>query len=209
MLVAAAAAVAVVALAVLLRPSPYSKVKNLDSRGSAVIAFGDSLTAGYGVSEDANYPSRLSALTGVAIENAGVSGDTTAAALARLDDDVLVRNPRLVLVGLGGNDYLRGVPIETTEENLRTIARRIQGEGAMVLLIGFSFPSLTADYATMYERVAGEEGCLLIPRALKGILTKDELKVDAVHPNAKGYEIMVERLEGPFTTLLRKADAAR
>jgi len=207
--VAAAAVVVVVVLGVVLRPSPYSKVKNLDSRGEAVIAFGDSLTAGFGVTESENYPSRLSALTGLAIENAGVSGDTTGAALARLEDDVLVRNPRIVLVGLGGNDYLRGVPIGTTEENLRTIIRGIQAEGAMVVLLGFSFPSLTADYAGMYERVASEEGCLFVPRVLKGILTKDDLKVDPIHPNSRGYEIMVGRLEGPVTTLLRKADKAR
>ena len=201
--------VAVVVLGILLRPSPYSDVKNLGSRGEAVIAFGDSLTAGYGVAAHENYPSRLAALTGVSIENAGVSGDTTGAALARLERDVLVRNPRIVLVGLGGNDYLRGVPIGTTEENLRTIIRGIQSEGAMVVLLGFSFPSLTADYAGMYERVASEEGCLFIPRVLKGILTKDELKVDPIHPNAKGYEIVVARVEDPLTKLVKKADAAR
>ena len=80
---------------------------------------------------------------------------------------------------------------------------------AMVVLLGFSFPSLTADYAGMYERVAGEEGCLLVPRVLKGILTRDELKVDAIHPNAKGYEIMTARLEEPLSGLLRKADSSR
>lgn len=197
-----------VVLVIVLRPSPWADVKNLDSRGSVVVAFGDSLTAGYGVAAPENYPSRLSTLTGVPIENAGVSGDTTGAALARLERDVLSREPRLVIVGLGGNDYLRGVAIATTEENLRSIVRQIQGSGAMVMLLGFSFPSLTADYAGMYERVAEEEGCLFVPRVLKGILTKDELKVDAVHPNARGYEIMTGRLEKPFTKLLRKADAA-
>lgn len=202
--------VLVAAIAVfVLRPSPYGKVENLESRGAAIIAFGDSLTAGYGVPEPENYPSRLAALTGLPVQNAGVSGDTTSAALARIERDVLSRNPRVVLVGLGGNDYLRGVPIGTTEENLRTIVSRIQDEGAMVVLLGFSFPSLTADYASMYERVAKEEGCLFVPRVLKGILTDDTLKVDPIHPNSKGYEIMTARIEEPLTGLLRKADAAR
>jgi len=206
-LVAVGVALAIVGF--LLRPSPYSKVTNLGSRGETIIAFGDSLTAGHGVPAQDNYPSRLAVATGLSIENAGVSGDTTAAALARLEGDVLTRNPRVVIVGLGGNDFLRGVPIDTTENNLRTIVRDIQNEGAMVMLLGFSFPSLTADYAGMYERVANEEGCLLIPRVLKGILTKDSLKVDAIHPNAKGYEIMVSRLADPLSKLLSKADAAR
>src|SRR5919199_350459 len=81
-------------------PSPYSKVRNLDSRGANVIAFGDSLTAGYGAQAGEDYPSRLSALIGVPVINAGVSGDTTQSALARIDSDVLSRDPRLVIVGL-------------------------------------------------------------------------------------------------------------
>jgi acyl-CoA thioesterase I len=207
--IVAGAVIVLLALAVLLKPSPYGKVTNLASSGATVIAFGDSLTAGYGVPEPENYPSRLAALTGLTIENAGVSGDTTATAMARLDRDVLSKDPRVVIVGLGGNDFLRGVPIATTEENLRTIVRQIQGAGAMAVLLGFAFPSLTADYAGMYERVAEEEGCLLVPRVLKGILTKDELKVDAIHPNSKGYEIMTGRVADPLEKLLRKADAAR
>src|SRR5437763_9915919 len=94
---------------------PAQKVTNLDSHGSNIIAFGDSLTAGYGANPGEDYPSRLSSMIGVTIMNAGVSGDTTDTALARIDTDVLARDPRLVIVGLGGNDFLRGVPIETPE----------------------------------------------------------------------------------------------
>ena len=133
-----------------LRPSPYSRVKNLDSRGSSVIAFGDSLTSGYGASAGEDYPSRLSAMSGVTVVNAGRSGDTTESALARIDTDVLARDPRIVIVGLGGNDFLRSVPLATTEANLRTNVRKIQGGGAMVVLLGFRFPSLNADYGAMY-----------------------------------------------------------
>lgn len=182
---------------------------NLGSKGSAVIAFGDSLTAGYGASNGEDYPSRLSTLAGVPVVNAGVSGDTTDAALKRLDPDVLSKNPRIVIVGLGGNDFLRGVPISSTETNLRTIVRQIQNGGAMVVLLGFSFPSITADYEGMYETVARGEGCLLVPGSLKGILTDPKLKSDEIHPNAQGYALMAERVSEPFRKLLAKADSAR
>ncbi|MCM2316564.1 MAG: arylesterase [Thermoanaerobaculia bacterium] len=190
-------------------PSPYSKVKNLASNGSSVVAFGDSLTAGYGVSNGEDYPSKLSARTGVAILNAGVSGDTTEAALARIDEDVLSRGPRIVIVGLGGNDFLRGVPIAATETNLRTIVRKIQGAGGMVVLLGFTFPSISSNYGKMYERVAEEEGCLLVPELLEGIMTNPSLKSDEIHPNAPGYALMAERVEGPLKELISRANGAR
>ena len=190
-----------------LRPSPYSRVKNLDSRGSAVIAFGDSLTSGYGASAGEDYPSRLSAMSGLPIVNAGRSGDTTESALARIEDDVLSGNPRIVIVGLGGNDFLNGMAVQSTEANLRTIVRKIQGTGAMVVLLGFRFPSLTANYEKMYERIASEEGCLLIARTLKGILTDPALRSDQIHPNARGYDLMAQRMTKPLRELLRKANA--
>ncbi len=192
-----------------LWPSPYSKVLNLASRGSNIIAFGDSLTAGYGAQPGEDYPSKLSKLIETPVINAGVSGDTTDMALARLDADVLSRDPRIVIVGLGGNDFLGSVEIATTERNLRAIIRKIHTAGAMVVLLGFRFPSLAVDYEKMYTRVADEEGCLLIPRMLRGIITDPSLKSDEVHPNARGYEIMAERIAAPCRKLIRKANAAR
>jgi lysophospholipase L1-like esterase len=192
-----------------LWPSPYAHVRNLGSTGANLIAFGDSLTAGYGAGAGEDYPSRLSALIGTAVINAGISGDTTASALARLDADVLARDPRIVIVGLGGNDFLNGMPIQTTETNLREIVHKIEGAGAMVVLLGFRFPSLSADYEAMYERVAKDEGCLLVGRVLRGILNDQSLKSDAIHPNAKGYALMAERVAGPCKKLIAKADKAR
>jgi acyl-CoA thioesterase-1 len=202
-------AVLAIALGWLLWPSKYSRVANLDSRGSNIIAFGDSLTAGYGASAGEDYPSRLSILTGSTIINAGVSGDTTDEALARLDTDVLAHDPRIVIVGLGGNDYLRSVPISATEANLRAIIHKIHDAHAMVVLLGFRFPSLSVNYEDMYERVAGEERCLLVPKILSGILTDPSLKSDEVHPNARGYQLIAERVAGPLQKLIRKAGGAR
>ena len=192
-----------------LWPSPYSKVVNLASRGSNIIAFGDSLTAGYGAQPGEDYPSKLSKLIDMPVINAGVSGDTTDTALARIDADVLSRDPRIVIIGLGGNDFLRGVDVAMTERNLRAIVRKIHGSGAMVILLGFRFPSLAVDYEKIYTRVAEDEGCLLIGRMLRGIITDPSLKSDEVHPNARGYEIMAERVAGPCRKLIRKANAAR
>ncbi len=207
--VAAAAAVVLIAAFLLLRPSPYSNVRNLDSRGTSIIAFGDSLTAGYGAAPGEDYPSRLANLIGSPLINAGVSGDTTEAALARIDADVLSRDPRIVIVGLGGNDFLQRIPIGTTGTNLRSIVRAIQAKGAMVVLLGFSFPSLGDDYASMYERIAKDERCLLIGGVLRGILTDESLKSDAIHPNARGYELMAERIAGPVKKLMAKAEKER
>jgi lysophospholipase L1-like esterase len=206
--IAAAAAVLLV-LAWALWPSRFSRVRNLGSHGANIIAFGDSLTAGYGASPGEDWPSRLSALLGKPIVNAGVSGDTTETALARLDADVLTRDPRIVIVGLGGNDFLGNTAIGTTEANLRTIVRRIEGSGAAVVLLAYRFPSISADYDAMYQRVAKEERCALIEGVLSGILTDQSLKSDEIHPNARGYALMAERLAPPMRALLRKADAAR
>jgi acyl-CoA thioesterase I len=203
--IAAGAAVLILVAIWMLRGDSYSDVKNLDSRGTAVIAFGDSLTAGYGAGEGEDFPSRLSARAGVPIVNAGVSGDTTEGALNRLERDVLLRDPRVVIVGLGGNDFLRGVPIASTEANLRSIVSSIHEAGAMVVLLGFEFPSLSADYGAMYERIAEEEGALLVKGSLKGILTKPDLRSDAIHPNARGYELMAERIAEPVKGLLEAA----
>ncbi len=206
--IAIAAGVVVIVLAWLLWPSAPD-VANLESKGSAIVAFGDSLTAGYGASGGEDYPSRVASRLGISIVNAGVSGDTTDGALQRLDDDVLAANPRIVIVGLGGNDFLRGAPLSATEANLRRVVREIQGAGAMVVLLGFRFPSLSADYESMYERVAEEEKCLLIPDLLDGILSDPRLKSDEIHPNAKGYDVMAERVAGPVAALIKAADRAR
>lgn len=202
-------AVVAIALVWLIWPSKYSRVANLDSAGSNIIAFGDSLTAGYGASAGEDYPSRLSILIGSTVINAGVSGDTTDEALARIDTDVLARSPRIVIVGLGGNDYLRSIPLSSTEANLRAIIHKIHDAQAMVVLLGFRFPSLNVNYEDMYDRVASEERCLLVPKILSGILTDPSLKSDEVHPNARGYQLIAERVAGPLQRLIRKAGGAR
>lgn len=199
------AAILLILLIWLAFPSQYDRVRNLESHGTQIIAFGDSLTAGYGANAGEDYPSDLAKLLGRDVINAGVSGDTTDSALARLDADVLQHDPRIVIIGLGGNDFLRGEPIATTEANLRNIIRQVQAAGAMVVVLGFDFPSITANYRRMYKRVASDERCLLIPEMLHGIIANPALKSDEIHPNAKGYALMAERVAGPMKKLIRKA----
>lgn len=198
--IAIGAAVAVLIAVWLLWPSP--RVKNADSRGTSVIAFGDSLTAGYGAPAGEDYPTQLASAIGREVVNAGVSGDTTDAALARLERDVLARDPKMVIVGLGGNDFLRSMPIDAAERNLRTIVRHIHDRGAMVVLLGFEFPSLNANWGDMYERIAEEEECLLVADVMDGILLDASLKSDEIHPNAKGYALMAERIRPSVVRLL-------
>ena len=181
---------------------PATRVTNLDSHNA-------NITAGYGAQSGEDYPSRLSSITGLNIINAGVSGDTTESALARVDTAIVARDPRIVLVGLGGNDYLQGVAITTTEANLRTIIHKSQSAGEMIVLLGYRFPSLNADYEKMYKQIAGDEHCLFIPNLLRGIESNPALKSDEIHPNARGYQLIAERVAGPLKKLVRRADAAR
>ncbi len=188
-----------------LLPPRQQEVRNIGTPGRSVVCFGDSLTAGFGAKPGEDIASRLAAALGLPVVNAGVSGDTTAAALARVAADVLVHRPGIVVVCLGGNDFLRGVPVETAAENLGAIVRAIHQSGAMVVLGGFSFPSLTGDWAGMYARVAKREGCLLVPDLLAGIAGKPEMKSDSIHPNAAGYAVLAGHLEKPLRDLMRLA----
>jgi acyl-CoA thioesterase-1 len=166
--------------------------------GPLVIFLGDSLTAGLGLEAEQAYPALLSrqlAAAGhpVRVVNAGVSGDTTAGGLARLDW-LLAQKPAVVVVGLGGNDGLRGLPIEETEKNLRAIVQRCRAAGARVLLLGMKIPpNYGPDYITrfaaLYPRLARELGVPLVPFLLEGVGGVPELNQgDGIHPTAAGQE---------------------
>lgn len=171
-------------------------ITNERPSGSTVIALGDSLTAGYRVAEGEGWPEKLSAIVGRPILNRGVSGNTTADALARLEADVLSQDPRIVLVCLGGNDMLRRMPADAQFDNLRTIVRRIQEKGALVILIGTEgFKILSnVDYGERYEALARETGAVYVPDLMKGVLTDRTLMLDQIHPNARGYDRIARRI---------------
>jgi acyl-CoA thioesterase-1 len=178
----------------------------LHSSGETIICFGDSLTEGVGANSGEDYPSVLSRQIGFPVVNAGRRGDTTAQALERLSDTVLRRNPRLVIVLLGGNDFLRQVPRSESRKNLTEIVSRLQERGAMVAIAGIRLGVFTDEFGAIYQDIAKEFGALYIPQVMQGILTDGKLKSDTIHPNGAGYRLMAERIAVKIKPLLREAD---
>jgi acyl-CoA thioesterase-1 len=203
------AALALAALLTSCGDDDYRTIRNLGSRGTTLVCFGDSLTQGVGAGPGEDFPSLVAAALPIPVVNAGVAGESTADGLRRLERDVLNQDPRLVLVFFGGNDFLRRVPREETRRNLEAMVERIQGAGAMVILVGFKAGLLTDETGPLYEAVARGRGVLYIPNALAGILDEPRLKSDAVHPNGAGYRRLADRLLAELGPLLKAADRAR
>ncbi|OKH50264.1 arylesterase [Phormidium tenue NIES-30] len=168
------------------------------------MALGDSITAGAGVGLGAAYPNLLSQTLDLPIINRGRSGDTTEAALNRLQQDVIEADPWLVIVGLGGNDYLRQVPPAQTEENLRQIVTRLQQAGAIVVILGMDVSPFNGSYKGLYQRVAKDTHAHLIPGVLEG-LNDPRYLYDEIHPNQAGHEILAERVAEGLQPLLDAA----
>ena len=164
---------------------------------------GDSLVAGRGARAGEDFVSVLSRRLGVTIVNAGQSGDTTGAALARLERDVLALNPRIVVVLLGGNDYLRRVPVTQTFSNLDSIVNQVRERGAAVVLVGVAVGLMSDPYREEYEALAERRSAGLVPDILDGIIGHASLMSDSIHPNARGYAMIADRLEPILRDLTR------
>jgi acyl-CoA thioesterase I len=163
--------------------------------GATVVAFGDSLVEGRGASPGRDFVSILARRLAVPIVNAGRSGDTAAAALSRLDSAVLSRNPRVVIVLLGGNDFLRRVPPTETFRSLATIVERIRQRGAAVILVGVSVGLIEDPYENEYESLAQRTSSGLVPDILDDIIGHADRMSDSIHPNDRGYEMIADRIE--------------
>jgi len=169
-----------------------------------VVAFGDSLTAGLGVTPDESYPAQLQArlrADGYAyrVVNAGASGDTTAGGLRRVDW-ALKNKPAIVIVALGANDAMRGQDLASVRANLDGIVARFQKAGARVLVAGMEVPPnygarYAADLRRLYVEVARKRGAAFMPFLLDGVAGNPRLNQgDGIHPTAEGYRIVVDRL---------------
>ena len=178
-------------------------IRNATPSGTTWIAFGDSLTFGTGASEQTSYPAVLARQLNVDIINSGVPGDTSRDGLKRIENDVLARDPRVVIVEFGGNDIFRRVKKKKTFENIETMIRRIQSKGALVVLVGFQFP-FRSSYADAYQSLARRLGCVHVPNALGGIIGEPSLMADQIHPNAKGYGVMATKIEAAIRPVLFK-----
>lgn len=171
---------------------------------SLVVFLGDSLTAGLGLEEGQAYPAVLERELKeeglpVRILNAGVSGDTTAGGLSRIDW-LLGQHPDVVVVALGSNDGLRALPVDQTEKNLREIIRRSQATGARVLLLGMKMPpnygpEYTESFEGIYTAIAKDMNVPLVPFLLEGVGGERSLnQADGIHPTAKGQEILAKNV---------------
>jgi len=179
-----------------------------------IVAFGDSLTAGYGVTPAEAYPGRLGARLAAEgyryrVVNAGVSGDTTAGGLRRVDW-ALALKPAVAIVALGANDGLRGQSAADMQGNLERIVERFQSGGARVLLAGMRLPpNYGGRYAGEFERVfpqvARRRGVALMPFLLEGVGGEPALnQPDGIHPTAEGHRIIADRLWPHLVPLLAK-----
>ncbi|MFM9844154.1 MAG: arylesterase [Dongiaceae bacterium] len=169
-----------------------------------ILALGDSLTAGYGLGDSESFPARLQAelrAKGIDVQviNGGVSGDTSAGGLARLDW-ALSDDPDIVIVELGANDGLRGLDPARTQENLDAILKRLTEEKRAVLLAGMlAPPNMGSDYGddfkSIYPAVAAKYGVRLYPFFLDGVAADPALnQPDGIHPTAAGVDVIVARL---------------
>ncbi len=169
-----------------------------------MVFLGDSLTAGLGLAEEQAFPALVRERLvedgiPVRVVNAGVSGDTSAGGVRRLEW-VLRQKPDVVVVGLGANDGLRGLSLESTEANLEDIVRRAKGAGARVVVLGMKIPpNYGPEYATgfeaIYPRVARELEVPLVPFLLEGVGGEAELNLgDGIHPNAEGHRRVAENV---------------
>lgn len=194
--------------------SPGDATTPMPIRTPVVVALGDSLTAGWGVAENEAYPSLLQARMRAdnhphRVVNAGVSGDTTAGALRRLDS-ALDPDTRVLIVALGANDGLRGVPIDQVRSNLSTILERAQARGIRVLLCGMETPPTRGwDYTVAFHRIfpdlAARYQVPLMPFLLTGVVGEPSLNLpDGFHPNAAGYRRIALAMWPYLEPLLRQ-----
>jgi acyl-CoA thioesterase-1 len=200
--------------------TPESTVKSLpptvlpDENTINIIAFGDSLTAGYGVSQAEAYPAQLEAKLlkagyRVSVVNAGVSGETSRGNLERANF-IRMQEPDIVIMGVGGNDALRALPVAETKKNIKETIRILrEGETPPKLLLLKIQAPLNAgteykeQFDSLYETIASEEGVILVPFITEDIFLDTAYKLpDGIHYNELGYEKVIEQYLFPHVTKL-------
>ncbi len=164
------------------------------SESATILAYGDSLTYGTGASRNEAYPEVLSHLLGRTVVNAGVPGETSQGGLARLPKVLEDVRPDLVILCLGGNDFLRRLDDQKLVVNMEEMIRMIRQSGSEVVVVGVPRPGLLIRTAPLYRDLADEFKLPYEGEVLQDILTDNALKSDAVHPNAAGYRKLAEAL---------------
>ena len=170
------------------------QITNAPPRKGPIIAMGDSLTSGVGAGKGESYVDLVSAALNVPIFNAAIPGATIADAAARADL-VVATKPSVVILLIGGNDYLRRNDLTTSFQNLEALVRKLQAAGAVVILVGLEGIVPFSSIGKKYKTIAQSTGSVYVPNVLKDVFGKPALMADAIHPNAAGYKIMAERIQ--------------
>jgi acyl-CoA thioesterase-1 len=186
--------------------------------GGPVLVLGDSLSAEYGLPRGSGWVALLQdrldrERPGVRVVNASVSGDTTSGGRSRLPPLLAQHRPSVVVIELGGNDALRGLPLAMTEENLTAMTRAAQGAGARVVLAGMQVPPnygrrYGEDFFALFARVARAERVSLVPFLLKGVAddaarAEQLFQADRIHPTAAAHPIMLDNVWPVLRPLLK------
>lgn len=167
-------------------------VKNFPNQNRAVVAFGDSLTEGYGAPAGQSYPDVLAQKISRPVVNLGLCGDTAANAPTRLPA-VLAQRPYMVLIEFGANDHMRQQSREAAINAVAQIVDGVQAAGAIAVIVDTGGPGM-GEYTKAYKKLAREKGALFVPGIMKGIFFKPALKSDQVHPNAAGYAKVADKV---------------
>jgi acyl-CoA thioesterase-1 len=176
------------------------EIKNYpSSKSGPVLMFGDSLVEGVGATAGNTLPDQLGKSIGISILNYGVSGDTTRDGLARLSP-ALKENPKVAIILLGGNDFLKKIPREETFQNLEKIVVAFQAQGSITVVVGVRSGIVSGGADEEYEALAERTGSIYVSDVLSGVFAHSDLMSDALHPNDRGYQQIAERL----TPLLSK-----
>lgn len=171
------------------------RISNVDSRGSNIVCFGDSITLGSAVPAGQRYPDFLAKMTGIRVVNSGINDDTTDQALQRVKTDVLDHDPLLVIMEFGGNDFFGKKPAEETARNMEEMIKAVRSSGAMVAVIDVSAIMIMEEYGRIFRELCSRYNAIFIPQVLVDIYTDPRLKgPDMVHPNAKGNQIIAHRV---------------
>ena len=169
-------------------------ITNIDSTGTDIIAFGDSLIEGVGATEGMALPDQLSQKLGHPVINAGIAGETTRDGLARIDEVLEGTNPRIIFLSLGGNDFLKKIPRDETKQNLGRLIDKMQARGAIVVLLGVRSGIIGGGFDDEFEALVEQHGTLYVEDILSGIFGDSRSMSDPVHPNDRGYGIIADRI---------------
>lgn len=159
-----------------------------------IVAFGDSLTYGTGADAGKSYPDNLQAKLNLNVVNAGVPGDTTADGVRRINDVLDEHQPQLVILCLGGNDFLRKRSKREVVDNLTTIIERVRASNAEVMLVAVPELGLFLSDADLYRDIADQLHTPLLEDVLSDLLSDNSLKSDAIHLNNQGYALFADEI---------------